>query len=49
MRDVVFLLIVVGFFAVAAAYVRACAAIAGEAVLPDVDADEPTDAAEAAA
>lgn len=29
MRDVVLLLVVVGFFAVAAAYVRACAAIVG--------------------
>jgi hypothetical protein len=49
MRDVVFLLIVIGFFAVAVAYVRACAVIAGEAVAPDADVDVPTDTSEAAA
>ena len=49
MRDVVFLLIVIGFFALAAAYVRACTAVAGAAVVPAIDPDEPTDATEAAA
>ena len=49
MRDVVFLLIVIGFFAVAVAYVRACAAVAGEVVAPDVDADVPTETSEAGA
>jgi hypothetical protein len=51
MRDVVFLLIVIGFFAVAVAYVRACAAVVGEASVSEVaaGADEPTGASEAAA
>jgi hypothetical protein len=51
MRDVVFLVIVIGFFAVAVAYVRACAAVVGEAPVTEVaaDADEPTGASEAAA
>ena len=49
MRDVVFLLIVVGFFAFAVAYVRACAAVAGDAVAPDPVADASSDASEAAA
>lgn len=50
MRDVVFLVIVIGFFAVAVAYVRACAAVVGEPSATDieVDADEPTGATEAA-
>lgn len=30
MRDVVFVVLIVGFFAVAAAYVRACASVGAE-------------------
>jgi hypothetical protein len=37
MRDVVFLLLAVGFFALAAAYVRGCAAMVG----PDVTEASP--------
>ena len=42
MRDVVFLLMVGGFFALAALYVRACSAVVGSTSQPqatDVDAD----------
>ena len=47
MRDVVFLLIVIGFFAAAVAYVRGCVALVGEA--PAVDAgDEAAEAREVA-
>lgn len=50
MHDVVFLMIVIGFFAVSVAYVRACAAVVGEASVSDVaeDGDEPTSTTEAA-
>jgi hypothetical protein len=37
MRDVIFVLLVVGFFALATAYVRGCAAV----VSPDVDEARP--------
>lgn len=43
MRDVVFLLIVVGFFALAKAYVLACAAVVGAPPTPDADAHEAGD------
>lgn len=40
MRDVLFLLLAVGFFALAAAYVRACAAVAG---IDDTDLAAPVE------
>jgi hypothetical protein len=40
MRDVVFLSLAVGFFVVATAYVRACAAIAGSDTDPEAHVDD---------
>jgi len=40
MRDVVFLSLAVGFFVVATAYVRACAAIAGSDTDPERHVDD---------
>lgn len=45
MRDVLFVLVVIGFFALATLYVRACAAVVGA----DADASEPVDESEVAA
>jgi hypothetical protein len=46
MRDLVFLLLVVGFFASAAAYVRACGAVVGPEVAETDSADADADAEE---
>lgn len=48
MRDVVFLLVVGGFFALAAGYVRACSAIAGPEPAVETTAAEGEDGAVAA-
>jgi hypothetical protein len=48
MSDVVYLLVVVAFFALAAGYVRACGALVGAAAEPLVDEDG-SDSAEAVA
>lgn len=41
MRDLVFLALVGGFFALAAAYIRGCAAVVGQGELSGPDAGEP--------
>ena len=46
MRDVVFVAIVIGFFGIAAAYVRACAAIIGPDELVSTPTPEDEDAPE---
>lgn len=47
MRDVLFVLVVIGFFSLAALYVRACAAVVGP--VSERDAGEPAEDLEAAA
>lgn len=48
MRDLVFLLVAVGFFALAFAYVRGCARLVGELLDGDVRADLPDEQREVA-
>jgi hypothetical protein len=46
-RDVVFVAVTVGFFALAAAYIAACSRIIGREALVEVDAEpDPTEVAQ---